>query len=47
MRNPAKFVQVDKVHATKLIGNIKGENEETIDYRDLNIGADFMIKELF
>lgn len=47
MRNPAKFVHVDQRHAVKLIGNTKGENDTAIDYRDLNIGADFMIKELF
>lgn len=47
MRNPAKFVQVDYKHAKALIDQTRGENNQTIDYKDLNIGADFMIKELY
>jgi hypothetical protein len=40
-------VHVDQHHAIKLIGATRGDNDETINYKDLNIGADFMIKELF
>lgn len=47
IRNPSKFIHVDQSHAAKLIGNTKDENNNNIDYRDLYIGADFMIKELF
>jgi len=31
----------------KLIGNTKDINGEHIDYRDLNIGPEYVLKELF
>lgn len=47
MRNPAKVVHVDFKHANNLIGDTKQANGDSIDYRDLHIGPEFMLKELF
>jgi hypothetical protein len=47
MKNPSKILNIDKKHADKLIGQTKDVNNQTIDYKDLHIGPEFMLKELF
>lgn len=47
MKNPAKIINVDKKHADKLIGQTRDAQDKTIDYKDLHIGPEFMLKELF
>lgn len=39
-------MNVDRKHAAELIGSNRDDNDKTIDYKDLYIGADFMLKEL-